>query len=503
MPRDVILGLDIGGSVVKATAFDLSAAQSVTRSRPVPVVHPGPGENERDARALWHAVADVIHEVVDALPVSTWVAVGITAHGNGLYLVDGRGRPTRAAIMASDTRATGLVRRWVEAGVKDALAPLTWNRLWPGQPGPILAWLQEHEPDALTDAEHALMCKDFVRAQLTGAVATEVTDQSCNGLYDNAGRRYCDEAFEALGIADQRRLMLPPGGSREIGGEVTREAAELTGIPAGTPVFNGVVDNVALQLGSAGLDTSTICVAAGTWSVNQLLVRREEMTLSGSLGAVDPFAACEAADPSMGLLIDASPTSAGTLAWALDHAVRSIGIQARHTGVDVFELALRRVATLAPQADDPMFVPYLDGSRDHPAARAAWFGLSSGHGEDELLGAVIEGVCLEHRRHIERLTSDRLRVRLSGGAARSATWVQRFADVTACSVATSSSQELGAVGAAVIAGVGAGLFSTLEYGLEQLGPTWDAIHPDPDMVDHYEHRYRRYCEVADWTARMS
>jgi L-xylulokinase len=501
-----LVGLDVGGSYVKATAFDLDRSVAVTRGKAVPVLHPAPGHNERDARVIWHAVAEVVHQVMDALPADRQVeAVGITGHGNGLYLVDHKGRPTRNAVMASDTRAADQVRNWIDAGVQDRLAPLTWNRLWPGQPGPVLAWLRENEPDAVTDASYALQCKDFIRAQLVGQISTELTDLSCSGLYDNSRDELSAEVFEALDIPDLKHLVPAPVSSADVVGHVTREAAELTGIPHGTLVVAGVVDNVALHFGSDVLDGSAICVAAGTWSVNQLLVSREEMLRRSWSGPGVPFAACSNVLPGTALLIEASPTSASTLAWALEQVLRGVGHEAEAAGTDVFEFALRRVAALPPKRDEPLFVPYLDGSRDNPAARGGWVNVSSWNDEDALLGAVVEGVCMEHRRHIERLspTSAGLPLRLSGGAAKSATWAQRFADITARAVEVSGSQELGVVGAAAVAGVGVGVLKDFASAVTPLlEPGRVVFTPDADSVDHYEERYSRYVATADWMEQM-
>lgn len=506
MDAPFLLGLDVGGSYVKATAFDLGRGAAVTRGKPVPVLHPAPGHNERDARLIWHEIAEVVHRVMDLLPPGRRVgAVGITGHGNGLYLVDHKGRPTRNAVMASDTRAAGQVRQWIDAGVQEHLAPLTWNRLWPGQPGPVLAWLDAHEPDAFVDASYALQCKDFIRAQLVGQVGTELTDLSCSGLYDNLRGQSCTEVFEALGIPDLQHLVPAPAASADVVGHVTHEAAELTGIPFGTPVVAGVVDNVALHVGSGVLDSSAICVAAGTWSVNQLLVTREEMLPGVGPGKVAPFAACSTVVPGTVLLIEASPTSASALAWALEHVIKGVALEATSTGTDVFELALRRVAALPPQGDGPFFVPYLDGSGANPAARGGWLNLSSWNGEDALLGAVVEGVCMEHRRHIERLspTSVGLPLRLSGGAAKSATWAQRFADVTARNVEVWGDRELGAVGAAVVAGVGVGLLKDFASAVDPLEQGRVVFTPDDDAVAHYEERFYRYVAMADWMEQMS
>ena len=232
MAAPYLLGLDVGGSYVKATVFEPGRGATVTRGKSVPVLHPAPGHNERDARLIWHEVAEVVHQVMDLMPLGRRVeAVGITGHGNGLYLVDRKGRPTRNAVMASDTRAAGQVRQWIDAGVQEHLAPLTWNRLWPGQPAPVLAWLRAHEPDAFVEASYALQCKDFIRAQLVGQVGTELTDLSCSGLYDNLRNQSCTEVFEGSRHPRPAAPCPPPAASTDVVGHVTHAAAELTGHP--------------------------------------------------------------------------------------------------------------------------------------------------------------------------------------------------------------------------------------------------------------------------------
>lgn len=497
-----ILGIDVGGTVVKATLFDLAEGGASSRGRVVPVRHPAPGHNERDPHRIWEAVAEVVHELLSAGPHPRIAAVGVTGHGNGLYLVDRYGRPTRPAVMASDTRASGIVRDAMREGAGQALAPLTWNRLWPGQPGPVLAWFDRNEPGALAEAAHALMCKDFIRLQLVGEVGTELTDQSCNGLYDNAHGRWCDEAFEALDISARRGLLPDPRPSTEVAGEVSRAAAEVTGIPRGTPVVGGAVDNVALHLGSGVLDGSRLCIAAGTWSVNQLMVDPAEMVPEIRLGADAPLAACRTAAPRQALLIDASATSASALAWAVNQVMHAVRDEARTSGSDVFELVLRRVALREPADTDPVFVPYLDGSRDEPGARGAWLDLASWHDADHLMSAVVEGICMEHRRHIDRIAGDaaELPLRLSGGAAKSATWAQRFADVCQRPVEVSPVEELGALGAAVIAGAGVGVFDSLATGAQVLNSRQSTFTPDEARSRHFAGRYARYRQLADVVA---
>lgn len=511
MPRDVVVALDAGGSHVKSTAFELSSGEYRTSGEAVPLLRPSPGLNERDPELLWEVAARTIRQALQQLPngQDRVLAVGLTGHGNGTYLVDPRGRPTRHAIMATDCRTVDLVRNWAVAGVEDRLRARAWNGLWAGMTGPELAWLARYESQALDDAFAVLGCKDYVRARLTGDVRTEISQATANGLYDNsvlaADPSACsiepnDDALQVFGIEPHRRLLQPTIGSLDTF-EVSAEAAALTGLPAGTPVVAGLVDNPAAQHGSGVFDSSSICIGAGTWSINQLLVPATEMTSDGTLGRVRPYAAAIGLG-AQGLLCEASPTSASTFSWAMEQAVTAAAQQDRDDGRDPYASRLSRDEQRQRRLDDPLFLPFIDGSRSEAGARGAWLGLSSSTTEDELLGAVLEGICMEHRRHVERLEhviGARLPVRLSGGASRSAEWCQLFADVLARPIAVSPVAELGSVCAAAMAATAVGASESVEQAVAALNPTWKTYEPRTNTADLVAQR----CELYQrWATRL-
>lgn len=507
--KGLLLAIDAGGTAVKATVFDPVRGRIATVSRPVPLTHPAPGLSERDPEELWATTVTCIREAL-AEPDGKVLAVGLTAHGNGAYLVDAAGRPTRSAVMAADTRAAAQVRRWISDGLAEQLQGRSWSGLWAGQPGPILSLLTHTEPDSLKATHALLWCKDYLWARLTGNIETELTTAAASGLYDctawaeTSGAQpltVSEPAIEAFGLQGWRHLLSTPIAPTTVH-KLTAEASEATGLPAGTPVVAGVVDNTAVQHGSGVFDGSVICIGAGTWSINQLLVPAAQAAAQAA--AVRPHAATIALN-STALLCEASPTSASNLSWAINQAIRGHRIGDDMISDDVYRAQLNRETRRPRRADDPMYLPFIDGSRDEAAARGAWLGLSSATNDDDLLGAVIEGICFEHRRHINRLQATlptRLPVRLSGGATKSPAWCQRFADTLGVPIHTSPITELGSVCAGAMAGVEVGAFADVPAGVAALNPEWHTYEPDPAGRDFADVRYHRYARLAEAIGRM-
>jgi L-xylulokinase len=332
--------------------------------------------------------------------------------------VDAHLKPLRQGILSSDQRAEAWVRR-------DARRRQT---AYAGQTGSLLRWFRAEEPAVARDLAHVLMWKDFVRAHLTGVVATEPTDAGAAGWLDPTSRS----------MRAQDPAIPPLRESLASAGEVTAAAERLTGIRAGTPVFMGCIDCEAAAIGSGITGDGELSLVAGTWSINQTFVDRMPRRRGHFL--VNP-----SAQPGRWLVLEGSPTSAANLDWAV--RVFGGGDTAR-----ALRLVERTPRTRA------LFVPRV------PTGLGSWIGIDAGHGRGELLRAVIEGVVFGHRVHVEQLRGRGRaprRVRLAGGIARSSFGAQLFADVLGCAVEVPAGEEIGALGAALCAGVGAGVWPSL------------------------------------------
>lgn len=267
-----LLGIDIGSTLVKAALFDVRGRELAVASRKVHHHSPQPGWDEVDMDSLWQDTAAVVKLAIGKsgiAPESIAVAT-CTGHGNGLFLLDAEGNPVRAGIGSGDSRAYEYVNRW-EAECLDQLLPKTMQRLWPGQPNALLAWLKEHETETLRKARWMFMVKDFVRFRLTGQPAMEITDLSGTSLIDVGRGSYDDEILAAWGLDELKPIMPPIVQSAEVCGTITHKAARETGLAEGTPVAGGMFDIDACGLAVGMTDESTLCMVAGTWGNNQYI----------------------------------------------------------------------------------------------------------------------------------------------------------------------------------------------------------------------------------------
>jgi L-xylulokinase len=486
-----LLGVDNGGSFAKAALIDTSGRELALARRKVDLEIPRPGWHEIDAERLWEATAESIREVVTGAHVAPEqiVAIACCGHGNGLYLVDELGRPTRKGISSSDARAQAYVEQWDEAGVIDRLRPKTLQCNWPAQPNALLRWLIDHEPETLRKSRWALMCKDYVRMRLTGEARAELTDYSGTSLLDVANGDYDDELFEAFGIEQLRRLMPTLVRSTEQSGSVSAEAARLTELVEGTAVYGGVFDIDACGLAAGCVNERSLVMVGGTWGINQYITREP-------LCSPDVFMVSRYAIDGYYLVLEGSATSASNLEWFVDQVLHD----QRQRGEDVYQWCNDAVGNSEPTEDDPFFLPFLFASPVSPNATAAFLGLTGGTDRAMLARAVFEGVCFMHQWHWDRLMQFRETpeiISMTGGVSHSEVWCQMFADVFNVAVQVPRAEELGALGAAMIAAVGHGIHPDLPTACDRM--TRMARRHEPDSARHrvYAARKNRFLETLE------
>jgi len=482
-----LLGIDNGGTVAKAALFSCDGREVGVASSRNETISPRPGWAEFDMDRLWQATAASIRQVIAQSGVSPEeiVAAACTGHGNGIYLVDAEGRPVRNAIFSSDCRARGYVDRWTSDGVDRAVRPKTMQALWPGQPNALLAWLGDHEPEALRKTRWVLMCKDYVRLRLTGEACGELTDMSGTSLLDVGTGEYDQDVLEAFGIGGVREKLPPLRRSADVCGRVTRAAAHETGLAPGTPVAGGMFDVDACALSSALTEESQLGMTLGTWGINQYVSRTPVVH--------DVFMTSRYCVPGYYLMLEGSATSASNLEWFL--AQWFPAGEAARQGQGPYDRINHSVAGTDPAQSGILFFPFLYGSNVAPDASACLVGMHARHGQGEVARAIYEGVVFAHRTHLDRLLKVRSmpeRIRASGGAARSDVWMQMVADVLQVPVEVPEGTELGALGAAICAGVAVGCHADYPAACEAMVRLSRWFVPNPGLAKVYQAKYIRY-----------
>jgi L-xylulokinase len=489
-----LLGIDAGGTVVKAVLFDLdgrpvAAGHARSTSR-----HPRPGWADRDADDVWSACATAIRsclaqaaETVPGSPgASAIAAIGVVGHGDGAYLVDGHGVPV-LAIAATDGRAVDEAL----ALATDRVLALSGTHPFPGSPPALAAWLTVHDPDVLDRSAAWLMSKDWLRFKLTGGIGTDETDAS-GAFTDVSTGAYSDELIEAAGFTPWRRLLPPIRHSADVVGAVSAAAAEATGLATGTPVVCGAHDCDGAAIGMGAIEPGHLSLIAGTFSINQVVTRAL---------ATDPrWQTRRFVRPGEFLAMGTSPASASNLDWF----VREFG----PTGPDPLDTVNADVVAVADAeaASSPVFLPFLFGAPHGFRGGGGFVGVRAGHTRAHLLRAVFEGVVCNHRAHVEALrdgVASTGAVRLTGGGARSAVWTQMFADALATTVEIPTAGEAGALGAAVLAGWGVGVWPALGDAVAATTSVRERFEPTTTGIDRFETTYRRYVRVVDALSGIS
>ena len=482
-----ILGLDAGNTVIKAILFDLSGRELAVAARDGRSSMPKPGHVERDLDELWRNAVSVIGQCIAEAGIGAGeiVAIGCAGHGNGLYALDRAGAPL-IGIQSLDTRAVGIVAEWAEQNVGDRTYAHCLQRPWAAQTPTLLAWLKRFSPGLFASIGTVFLCKDFVVNRLTGARCSDTSDMSGCGLLQMRDRRYEPDLLAAYGLGDCVDLLPPVLESADIAGHVSEQVATLTGLRAGTPVVAGLFDVVASAVGSGVTRTGAASVIAGTWSINQVIT--DEPIRDPSIFMLSAF------DRRRYLAIESSATSAANLEWIVREFLEHDG----EADKSPFELCSELVASVDPDGDIPIYHPFLYGSQQNGHARAGFYGIAGWHGRAHLLRALFEGVAFEHRRHVETLHkagADFDSVVLSGGGSRSSVWPQIFADVLGVPVTVARSRETGALGAAIAAGTGVGIFADYSAGAAAMTAAARHFTPNVAVAEAYAGRYRLYGEI--------
>ncbi len=453
-----ILGLDVGTGGTRAIILNETGRilGSGTEEH-VPFASPKPGWAEQDPRDWWRAAALAVRKAIQAAEISgeSIACVGFSGQMHGAVLLDEKNEVIRPALIWCDQR-TGAQSKYLEQLFgRDTLIRLTCNPPLTNFTLTKLVWVQQNEPENWSRVGKVMLPKDYVRLRLTGESAIDVADASGTLLLDVANRRWSREVLSKTGI--EASFLPKLYESQDVCGAINDEGAKATGLKRGTPVVAGAGDQAA---GAVGIGITRPGVVSATIGTSGVVFAATDRPALDPKGRLHTF--CHAI-PGRWHLMGVTQAAGLSLRWFRDNFGAG-----KDDGRDPYERLSEEAAGVEAGAEGAFWAPYLMGERTpylDPTARAAFVGLTASHTRAHLVRAVMEGVAYSLKDTFTIFGEINVpveRIRLGGGGARSPLWRQIQADVYGHEIEIVEAEEGAAYGAAILAGVGAKCWGTVD-----------------------------------------
>jgi len=488
-----VMGIDVGTSGTRAIIVrpDGHVVGAATGDHQ-PMLMLKPGWAEQEPADWWEATIKAVRAALDAagLKGDDIAAIGLSGQMHGVCLLDKTRAVLRPSLIWCDQRSQAQCD-WITNKVgADRLIQLVSNPALTGFSAPKMLWVRDNEPQIFDRVAHFLLPKDYVRLRLTGEFATEVSDASGTLLLDVTNRKWSKEMLSALGI--DASILPRVYESPEITGEISRETALVTGLKAGTPVVGGGGDQAASAVGNGIVSPGLTSATLGTSGV---IFAYTDAPKLDPKGRIHTF--CHAV-PGKWHVMGVTQGAGLSLRWFRDNFGESEAWLARQTGVDPYDLLIQEAERVPPGSEGVVWLPYLMGERTphlDAQARGMWFGMTAAHKRGHMIRSILEGVAFSLRDSYEifkELGIPIEQIRASGGGSRSLFWRQIQADIYGKEVVTLRTSEGSALGAALLAGVAAKNYASVEESAKQAIVVQDRVSPRAEHVKTYDRTYQIY-----------
>lgn len=478
-----LMGIDLGTSSVKAGIMDLDGKIVGMGQEGYDVQTPCPGYAEQDIELLWEATARTIKQAVanGNINPSDIKSIGLSGQMHGLVLLDRHMKPVRPAIIWADQRTKQQIDNIYSVVGMDEFRKTTLNSLSTGFFICSLMWIRDNEPENYNKTYKAVLPKDYIRYKLCGELATDVTDASSTLAFDIAKRSWAFEIIEKIGISTS--LFPKYGEAYQIAGEIIKECAEKTGLSYKTPVVYGGGDSLMHSVGNGIIKPGVVSANIGTAgqlssAVNSSVFDKQFRT--------NTF--CHVRD-DLWIIFGGHLNGGIVLKWLRDNYFP-------HLSYREFDVVAEEIPA---GSEGALFLPYLSGERtpyQDPNAKGIFFGMTLRHSYKHMIRAVMEGVILSMRLSLEifkELSIPIERVIASGGGAKSSIWLQMQADIFNTDICTVSGKEEACTGAAIAAGVGVGIYQSIEQACSVVVKyNQKTTVPNPENVKVYNEAFEKY-----------
>jgi xylulokinase len=482
------LGIDVGTGGTRALIIDergrvIASATEEHRAFASPQI----GWAEQDPSDWWRACSAAVPQALaqSKLRGDQITCVGLSGQMHGAVLLDERSSVVRPALIWCDVRTENQSRELTAKIGAERLIQLTCNPALANFTVTKCLWVRENEPANWSRVRSILLPKDYVRFRLTGERATDVADASGTLLLDVASRRWSKKMLQAVQMDES--LLPSLHESPEICGRISAAGAAATGLQSGTPVVAGAGDQAAGSVGMGVVSPGTVSATIGTSGV--VLAATDGPALDPG-GRLHTF--CHAV-PGRWIVMGVTQAAGLSLRWFRDQFCADA-----HGRVESYEALTAEAAKIPAGSDGLLWAPYLMGERTpypDPAARAMLAGLTASHTRAHVIRAILEGVAFSLRDTFTIFREIHVPVkaiRLGGGGARSALWRQIQADTYGKEVETVEAEEGAAYGAALLAGVGAKAWSSVDAACDAVVRVAGRTRPNPEDSVTMENSYAMY-----------
>ena len=506
--RDYLMGIDVGTSACKVSVFDGDGQLVAAASSGYALKTPRAGWVEQDPDDWWRAVCAACKEALSGLDAGRVAGVGIDGQSWSAVALDRAGRPLCPTPIWMDTRAEGLCRE-LKTRLGERLFAVSGNPLSPSYTLPKVLYWQRHAPDMLAHTDKVLQCNGYIVYRLTGALSHDISQGYGWQVFDQRRLAWDRELCREVGLPE--RLLPELAACHEVVGQVTGDAAAATGLMPGTPVVAGGLDAACGTLGAGVLHAGQTQEQGG---------QAGGMSICIEAYAADPRLILSAhVAPGTWLLQGGTTGGGGTLNWFARELAGYAAQTAKERGCSVFEVLSEEAEAVPPGSDGLLFLPYMSGERSplwDPNARGVFFGLGYDKGRGHLVRAMMEGTAfaLQHNLEVAAAAGAEVATMVTvGGAGNSRVWTQIKCDVTGKPIEVARSDTATTLGAAMLAGVGVGLYPDFDTAVRRCVRLTRRQEPNPGTAEIYRRSYDLYRklypalhpymdEVAGWKEEL-
>ena len=505
---DYLLGIDVGSTSMKALVYDLDGNVVSHGSHPTESVAHDPNHPNWQVyqpEHIWDGISSAIRDAVSQIGSQNRIkAAAVTGLGADAVPLDKHGEPVYPFINWICTRTTSQFEWWVEnVGLERTFQISGWQPfIW----STVLRfmWLKENKPEFARQVDKWLIVEDFVNYKLTGVYSTDYTDASPTLLFDQRTLGWSDELLKIAGL--EKDLFPEPQVSGSYIGEVTPEAAEKTGLAVGTPIFQGGHDYLIGALAAGAISSGTFLDVAGTWEL--VITPTSDPQWTPEIRQLGLTIEAHAV-PDM-YCIWAGGTSASMLEWYKEQIGTEAQRKAQSGQGNVWSNLMDEARTAPPGANGIFFLPHFNGSACpdlDPRSLGAFLGLNDTTKRADMVRAVIEGLdyaFLDMLKALELGAGQKAEeITAIGGGTRNGFWMQNKADVSGRPVVTLEIEEATALGAAMLAGIGVGIYESLDEASQRVHKPGKIFEPNTKLTSFYSELFEIYRDIYPALNRLN